>query len=115
MADYDKPLDVAIENDALVIRIGIGTLAHAVTYSDWANPWNEKEDDYIREFAIEDAHQFAKDVSRMMMDEAEDGSSPLTRFIDKASEDAVNDGSLGMREDFNHKIKYGEKSPLETW
>jgi hypothetical protein len=113
-ADYDKPLDVTIERDALVIRIGIGVLAHAVTYSNWANRWNEDEDEYIREFAIEDAHQFAKDVGNMMEREEEDGSSLLTNFIDKASEEAVNDGSLGLSEG-DHKIKHGEKSPLETW
>lgn len=113
--DYGAPLDVTIELDALVIRIGIETLAHAVTYSDWANRWNDEADDYIREFAITDAREFAKDVMHAMEHEAEDGSSPLTHFIDKASEDAVGDGSLGLHEDVNHKIKHGEKSPLETW
>jgi hypothetical protein len=112
---YDASLDVTIEHGALVVRIGVKTLAHAVTYSDWANPYDENVQDYIRTFAIEDAHEFAKDVMRAMEHEAEDGSSPLTRFIDKASEDAVNDGSLGLHEDFDHKIKHGEKSPLETW
>lgn len=113
-SNYDARLDVTIEDSALVIRIGIQTLAHAVTYSDWANRWNEEANDYIREFAIEDAHQFAKDVASMMEREEEDGSSLLTNFIDKASEEAVNDGSLGLAEG-DHKIKHGERSPLETW
>jgi hypothetical protein len=112
---YDAPLTVAIERDALVIRIGIQTLAHAVTYSDWANKWNDDANDYIRTFAIEDVRQFAKDVASMMRREEEDGSSLLSNFIDKASEEAVNDGSLGLHEDFDHRIKHGEKSPLETW
>jgi hypothetical protein len=113
--DYDASLDVTIEHGALVIRIGVKTLAHACTYSDWANPYDEEAGDYIRTFAIEDAREFAKDVGRMMEREAEDGSSLLTNFIDKASEEAVNDGSLGLHENFDHRIKNGEKSPLETW
>ena len=113
-ADYDKPLEVAIEADALVIRIGIGTLAHAVTYADWANPYDEATGDYIRAFAIEDAKEFARDVKAAMGYEEEDGSSLLTNFLDKASEEAVNDGALGVHPD-EQKIKHGEKSPLETW
>lgn len=56
---YGASLTVGIEWDAVVIRVGIQTLAHACTYSDWANRWNEDADDYIREFAITDAKQFA--------------------------------------------------------
>lgn len=112
---YDASLDVAIERGALVIHIGIQRLAHAVTYSDWANPYDESTGDYIRTFAITDALQFAKDVASAMQDEREDGSSPLTDFLDKMSEEAINQGSLGLHEDFNHRIKHGEKSPLETW
>jgi len=113
--DYDASLAVTIERGALVIRIGIQTLAGAVVYSDWANPYDEDAGDYLRAFAIEDARQFAKDVASEMRREEEDGSSLLSNFIDKASEEAVNDGSLGLHEDFDHKIKYGEMSPLETW
>ena len=113
--DYSRPLAVTVEHDALVIRIGIQTLAHAVTYSDWANPYDEATGDYIRDFAIADAKQFALDVGSIMQREEEDGSSLLSNFIDKASEAAVGDGSLGLHEDFDHKIKHGEKSPLETW
>lgn len=112
---YGKPLEVKIERDALVIRIGVQTLAHAVTYSDWANPYDEATDDYVRNFAITDALQFASDVADEMLREREDGSTPLSDFIDKMSENAVNDGSQGLHEDFNHRIKHGEKSPLEQW
>jgi hypothetical protein len=113
-SDYDKPLDVTIERDALVIRIGIGVLAHAVTCADWANPYDEDAQDYIRTFAIEDAKEFARDVRAAMRYEDEVGASLLTNFIDKASETAVNEGALGVHPD-EQKIKHGEKSPLETW
>ena len=112
---YGRPLEVSIERGALVIRIGIETLAHAVTYADWANPYNEATGDYIRNFAIVDAPQFASDVAHEMMREREDGSTPLSDFLDKMAEAAIDDGSLGLHEDFDHRIKHGEKSPLETW
>lgn len=111
----NAPLTVAIEKGALVVRIGIGTLAHAVTYSDWAHPYDEGSGDYIRSFAIVDAPQFAFDVVHEMLREAENGATPITDFLDRMSEAAVNDGSLGLHEDFDHRIKHGEKSPLEAW
>ena len=49
---YGHPLSVTVENRALTIRIGAQTLAHAVSYADWANPWNEEKQDHIRTFAI---------------------------------------------------------------
>lgn len=113
--DYSAPLEAKIEKGALVIRVGIRTLAHAVTYSDWANPYDETSGDYLRSFAIIDAPQFASDVCHEMLREREDGSTPLSDFIDKMSEAAIEDGSLSLHEDFDHRIKHGGKSPLETW
>lgn len=112
---YGARLEAKIERGALVIRIGIQTLAHAVTYSDWANPYEDETGDYLRSFVIVDAPQFAADVIHEMLREREDGSTPLSDFIDRMSEAAVSDGSLGLHEDFNHRIKHGEKSSLETW
>ena len=112
---YRAPLEVTIERGALVVRIGIETLAHAVTWSDWANPYDEATGDYVRTFAITDAPQFAADVLHEMLREREDGSTPVSDFMDKMSEEAINQGSLGLHEDFNHRILHGEKSPLETW
>jgi len=112
---YSAALEVKIEKGALVVRIGIETLAHAVTYSDWANHYEEASGDYVRTFAIVDAPQFAGDVLHEMLREREDGSTPLSDFIDKMSEEAIGQGSLGLHEDFNHRILHGEESPLETW
>ena len=112
---YGSPLTVEIKNGALVIRIGVQTLAHAVTYADWANPYDEASGDYLRSFAITDAPQFASDVLHEMLREREDGSTPLSDFLDTMSQEAISQGSLGLHEDFNHRIKHGDKSPLETW
>lgn len=110
---YGRPLEVKIERGALVIRIGAATLAHAVSYADWANPFDEVRDDYIRTFAITDAKQFTKDVIDAMLHEREDGSTPLSDFLDKMSEAAIDDGSLGCECD--QIIKHGENAASETW
>jgi hypothetical protein len=111
---YGKPLTVAMEHGALVIRIGAHTLAHAVSLADWANPYDhEKGGDYIRTFAITDAVAFAKDVQRAILDEREDGSSPLSDFLDKMTEAAVDDGSEAC--EFDQHIKHGTTAAIETW
>jgi len=109
---YGQPLTVEVKDGRLTISIGVNVLAHAVSYSDWASPFDEKANDYIRTFAITDAEEFARDVLHAMLDEREDGSTPLSDFIDKASEAAVDDGSLATED---ARIKHGETAASEKW
>lgn len=109
---YGRPLEAKIEKGALVIRIGAQTLAHAVSYADWANPWDDERDNYIRTFAILDVHEFAKDTIAELLREREDGSSLLSDVLDKASQNAVEDGSLATEEAV---IPHGQNDPRETW
>lgn len=111
---YGRRLTASVDDGQVVVSIGVQTLAHAVAYADWANPFDEAADDYIRTFAIADAGQFAKDVVNAMLAEREDGSTPLSDFLDKMSQAAIEDGSLGLHED-EHRIKHGETAPCETW
>jgi hypothetical protein len=116
---YGRPLTAKVENGQLVIAIGVHVLAHAVIYSDWSHEYEESGDltthgEYIRTFAISDAPQFAKDVVSAMLHEREDGSTPLSDFIDKISQAAVEDGSLGLCEE-DHRIDHGKTSDCETW
>jgi hypothetical protein len=110
---YGTPLKVEVAGGELRIVIGVNVLAHAVSYADWANPYDEEKHDYIRTFAIADAEQFAKDVKRAMQDEREDGSSLLSDFLDKASSDAVDDGSEACYGD--QSILHGKHAASETW
>jgi hypothetical protein len=110
---YGASLTVAIEDSALVIRIGVQTLAHAVSYAEWANPWDEEAQDYIRTFAITDAVQFAEDVKRALLAEEEDGSSLLSDVLDTASEGAVDDGSEAC--EYEQRIPTGTTAASETW
>lgn len=113
MQHYGKPLEVRIERAALVIRIGQQTLAYAVRYSDWANPWSDEANDYVRTFAITDLPEFVKDVQRAMLYEREDGSTPLSDFLDQMAQAALDDGSMGC--EYDQQIKHGETAPVETW
>jgi hypothetical protein len=110
---YGTPLKVEVAGGELRIVIGVNVLAHAVSYADWANPYDEEKHDYIRTFAIADAEQFAKDVKRAMQDEREDGSSLLSDFLDKASSNAVDDGSEACFGD--QSILHGQNAASETW
>ena len=116
---WGRPLEVKVENGQLLIAIGIQTLAHACAYAEWANPWRETDDeqggDYIRDFAILDAPQFAKDVLHAMLHEREDGSTPLSDFLDKMTLAAVEDGSIGTDDAPPGGIPHGQTDPRETW
>lgn len=112
--DCDYPLEASIEDGRLVIAIGVQRLAHATAFADWANPFDEAADDYIRTFAIEDAPQFAEDVVSAMLSERENGSTPLSDFLDTMAQAAIEDGSLGLHED-EQQIKHGTFAPCETW
>lgn len=90
---YGKPLTVRVSGGMLSIEIGIKTLVYAAHFADWANPYDDEQQDYIRTFEITDSAVFAKDVRHAMLDEREDGSTPLSDFLDKMSEAALDDGS----------------------
>lgn len=110
---YGQPLTVSVRDGKLTIEIGVNTLAHAVSYSDWANEWDDKRQDYIRTFAITDAEAFAGEVEHAMLSEREDGSTPLSDFLDKMTEAAIEDGSMAV--DYDVRIKHGGTAAQETW
>ena len=92
----DKPLKVSLTKDTLYIEIGIGINAFAFEKSDWNNPWSDAKRDFVRTFKVTDPIAFARDVKSAMLDELEDGSSPLSNFLDKMAIAAVEDGSEGI-------------------
>jgi hypothetical protein len=90
------PLRAEVEDGRLVISIGVETLAFAFEHGEGNNPFDEAANDFKREATIADPLEFAKDVCRAMNDEGEDGSTPLTRFLDSMMNEAVEQGSLGV-------------------
>lgn len=109
---YGKPLAVKVAGGKLTIEIGIHTLAHAVAFADWSNRYTESGD-YVRTFAISEPEQFAGDIAHAMEDEREDGSTPLSDFLDKMAEAAIDDGAMGA--EYDQHIKHGEFASSEKW
>ena len=109
----ERPLNVTVKDGELVIRIGVNVLASAVARGDDFHEYDDPSDQYLRNFAITDATQFARDVAIALEHEEENGSSPLTRLLDEMAQAAIDDGSTGV--EHNQKIKFEEKSPNEKW
>ncbi len=87
-----KPLKCRVRNGALTIEIDIKTLAWA--YEHQPDNWTGEDD--VPAYRVVNALEFAKDVASAMNDEAEDGSSPLTRFFDDMGTAAADDGSIAI-------------------
>ena len=87
-----------MEGGHLNLSIGIRTLAFAFENSEANNPFDEDFCDTKRQFSISDPLQFAEDVKHEMSREGEDGSTPLTRFLDLMMDEAVSQGSLGIHD-----------------
>jgi hypothetical protein len=92
------PLRAEVDGERLVVSIGVDTLAFAFEHGEENNPYNEVTGDFERRYQISWAAQFAKDVCAEMNREGEDGSTPLTRFLDGVMDEAVNQGSLGIHD-----------------
>lgn len=91
MKRKNKPLTVAVEDNQLVVRIGLNTLEFAAEhcplfYDDQKRP----DPPYIH---VTDRDELGKDVRRALLHEAEDGSTPISDVLDQAIMAAFEDGS----------------------
>lgn len=97
---HNQPLSCKIEQNEVVIRIGIDTLAEAAEYETrepfW--PYDDNTGNWYQRWKIVDRGEWARDIVHHLNDEAEDGSSLLTDLLDKASDIALDYGSLGVEE-----------------
>lgn len=87
--------EAKIIDGALVIRLRIGTLANAARYSDYF--YNCAEGG--TPLKIVDEAAFADSIANALNREAEDGSTPITRMLDKATEWVCEQGEDGVEED----------------
>ena len=99
----DTPLSVGIENDQLVVRIGIDTLAFCAQPEN-GGPVLDTQTLACRVDSRR-ARQWAKDVVREMTDEAENGDTPLCKFLDKMMCSAAENGSMAIH--YKKKKKKG--------
>lgn len=97
--DISKPLSVAIEDGALVIRVGIETLRVAAeTSNDPGMHEYEVTDDggVFKHPKVVNAAEFARDIVRELEFEQEDGSTPVHLLLDAAMAAAADSGSAGI-------------------
>jgi hypothetical protein len=91
MKPADTPLKVEVENDQLVIRIGINTLAIAA--ENCPEFYQENDPPYV---TVSDPLELANDVVRELSREQEDGTTPVHLLLDRAILAAFENGSLGF-------------------
>lgn len=92
------PLTVGVEDNQLVIRIGVDTLALCFEIGDGNQPYDEKSGDFRRSWKVTDPHKFAKGVGIGLQVGEEDGSTPLTKILDEACTRAIED-AMGVDKD----------------
>lgn len=93
--EKNDPLTVNVTDNKLVIEIGIHTLAYSSVEA--FQSYNDKRGRYETTPVI-DAYEFAKDIAGEMKEEEEDGSTPLTRFLDQMMGKAKDNGSMALGE-----------------
>jgi hypothetical protein len=89
----DRPLTVQIEEEELVLRIGVDTLAWACEHcpkleDDWFDPT----------YKVTDPAGFARDVLRELEREEEDGTTAVHVLLDAVIVEAIDRGSCAVEE-----------------
>ena len=88
------PLRCEIRDGVVVIEIGIATYVFAAEHHpDFYDEHNDRG-----RMRVTDPTIFAEEVVRALNDEAEDGSTLVTRLLDQAVLDAICDGAQGIKE-----------------
>lgn len=90
----DIPLRCEVVDGAIQFTIGAKVLAFA---TDNCPTLYDHENDRGR-YRVTDPAVFAKAVERELNHESEGGSTPLTRMLDEAVDDAINQGAEGVVE-----------------
>ncbi len=91
MRKPDLPLKVEMQRGVVRLSVGAAVLAFAATNHPYR--LDEKGTPLWK---VVDAVKFSEEVVRAMNREAEDGSNLITRMLDQAISDAVDDGAEGV-------------------
>lgn len=88
------PLDCRVEGKRIAVYVGFDELVFAA--ANHPAFWDGESGESVPNINITDPAKFALEVVRQLNHEGEDGSTPVTRLLDKAIEDAVGDGCEGI-------------------
>ena len=94
----DRHLTTQIADDEMQIAVGIAGLAFAADHSDTFNPFDPEKCTWVQRLKVTNPAQFTIEILRAMNREGEDGSTPLTRFLDQMVVAALEDGAEGVEE-----------------
>lgn len=101
--NIDRPLTVKIEDNQLVIRVGINTLVycteHCPIFYDYEKDAKTPGYGLGPYVKVKNKKELVKDVIGEILHEKEDGSTPLSDMLDNAILAAYEDGSLGFAEE----------------
>lgn len=99
-----------VVKDTLTIEIGIDTLKVAAQqHEGFWQPFTDK-----CALVVSNPKQFAQAVKGKLLDEAEDGSTPLHILLDKAIMEAVEYGCDGLDYDAMEAIEKAERLEAEA-
>lgn len=106
MLKRNIPLRCRLVERVLTIEIGIDILKGAAEHHDAF--WQPETDKYS--LVVKDPERFAKDVLTELLAEGEDGSTMVTKMLDAAIKEAVEQGAEGLDHDAMDAIEQAEKS-----
>jgi hypothetical protein len=96
MVEEDKGVTVAVEGDALVIRVPIATLAFAVKHDPKLEVYDETLDEFFTP-EVTDEKVWANEVcTSLLKSEEEDGLNRIQVMLDAAALDAIESGAEGI-------------------
>src|SRR5690606_36345212 len=95
----NRPLEVNIEDDELVIRIGIDTLAFSAEHCPSFFEYDKHASTGPPYCKIVDNMELAKDIRRELQREEENGTTPLHILLDECLVSARDDGSLAFEDE----------------
>lgn len=107
----NTPLSVAVEGDELVIRIGIDTLAFAAEHDDPFNVFDIDRNKFVQAWQISANKGWAEDVAHTLRVEGEDGSTPVSRLLDKMFVEALEQGSSNVYETDSEPLEDEDDRP----
>lgn len=89
-------LKVFIEDGVLVMQIGVEALKFVIAADPHLTEYNEKTGEWVAP-KVTDIDEFAKGVLSALLDESEDGSTPVHLMLDAAIIEAIEQGTEGVR------------------
>lgn len=91
-------IECKVEENEIVIRMPVNLLSHWLEMADFNCADNCADDGESSISIVTDPVKFAEEIVNELTKEEEDGTTPVHLMIDKAMEDAIENGCEGVSE-----------------